>query len=119
LTKENEKLLNFLIKSENDKHEFEEHFWNGDAKQFFSVSAFRLYKINQINMNYSQFDELFKTDYKKAIEELFQQPLEIFETSIILNKINTEELTAKIIFDRFIDEGRQLNVARLVHNYKK
>jgi hypothetical protein len=116
LTKENSWQLGFLVQTSSDEKEFKDFFWQGDARQFFSISAYRRHKIKQMNMGFEEFHKLFDKNEILSIQDLFQQPIDDYTANRILNKIAGGDLTSKIIYDMFIDEERQLNVARLVHD---
>ena len=92
----NKKLLQFLIKDENDFAEFINTFWD-ENKKFFSVNGYRLHKIQMKNLSYSDFENLFNQDKKKALEELFQHPVLDYDVALLEKKIeNNKEKLAEL-----------------------
>ena len=92
----NKKLLQFLIKDENDLTEFINTFWD-ENKKFFSVNGYRLHKIQMKNLSYDDFEKLFNQNKKKALEELFQHPVIDYDVALLEEKIdNNKEKLAEL-----------------------
>ncbi|RBW69479.1 hypothetical protein [Bacillus taeanensis] len=92
------KMLNFLIQDENDFENFFYNYYTDHGRAFFEMAAYRQDKIEQMNVQQSEFEAMFQENKKEALEQLFQHPVESSDVEFLNKKIEENKITVEELF---------------------
>lgn len=115
LTKMNKDMLLFLTR--NDKNELEhffEKYWDGPDRQIFSITKFRIHKLNEDPISYDVFESEYKKNKKLSLERLFKQLIvdsDIEELDALLKS----GVTLQDLYDEHMQD-RVLPFTRVIKN---
>lgn len=107
-------LAEFLLQDDNDAKLFYEKFYNEEKPLFFSLASFREYKIKKINIPEDDFTELIKKDVKKALEIMYQEPVDNQICELLNERLTNGVVSPSDIYNKIM-ENRFATVGRLLH----
>ncbi len=88
--------MKFLLKDENDFDDFLKHFWLGKSRQVISTNNYRQHKINQRNLLFKEFLDLFQRNALKGLEELFMHP--VYDVDV--DKLEQETVAGRMSLEK-------------------
>lgn len=100
--------LDFLLDDPEDYDDFVQYFWDGDLDNLrITVSNFRKYMLDKKKMSFTQFVQIYASDKRKALEELFQHRVPTHLLELLQKRNITQEQVYQFSQE---NQGRPLHI---------
>lgn len=94
--------LNYLTQSEDDLKDFMSNYWKGRNNQVTALSKFHQYKLNERNMQYGEFENLYQVDTLNALEQLFMHPVYDVDVEKLEKETAAGRISLELLYQKHI-----------------